>query len=214
MIYKNAKIWVCKYCDGEFFGRKTLYEHYKICSERKKLPKDSKGRIIGQFDRSAAAKKGVAVAKANGTFVTHKLSEETKKKISEGRKRCLKEGRGNHWINPSIKRSYAEEYFFDIFKDTKCESNLWVGHYCLDFAWPSKKIYIEVDGEQHYTPEGIQHDEERTDFLLEKGWKLLKRIRWSEFKKLSYNEKHAIIVELLSDIAATGETGLTQNQLH
>ncbi len=39
------------------------------------------------------------------------------------------------------------------------------GSYILDFYCPKKKIGIEVDGSQHYTEEGIEHDRIRTEIL-------------------------------------------------
>ena len=62
------------------------------------------------------------------------------------------------------------------------------------------KVYIEVDGEQHYTKKGIEHDKNRTEFLIENGWRLLKRIRWSEFQKLSKIERENEIYRLLQTI--------------
>ena len=43
---KNSKEWKCLYCNESFETRKLLFAHNKICLERKKLPKDSAGRII------------------------------------------------------------------------------------------------------------------------------------------------------------------------
>ncbi len=125
----------------------------------------------------------------------HKTSDETKKKLSEA---AIKNLSGTHcnWLNK--RKSYAEEYFETIFTDA--ESQYQVGRYTLDFAWTKSKTYIEVDGEQHYTKEGIEHDKIRTEFLIEKGWRLLKRIRWSEFQKLSKIERENEIYRLLQTI--------------
>jgi very-short-patch-repair endonuclease len=95
--------------------------------------------------------------------------------------------------------SYAERYFSKIFRGA--QHNLHVNRYFLDFAWPATKVYIEIDGEQHYTPLGIAHDIERTRILQECGWTLIKRIRWSEFQALLHHEKRAFISLLLQEIA-------------
>ena len=125
----------------------------------------------------------------------HKTSDETRKKLSDV---AIKNLSGTHcnWLNK--RKSYAEEYFETIFTDD--ESQYQVGRYTLDFAWTKSKTYIEVDGEQHYTKEGIEHDKIRTEFLIEKGWRLLKRIRWSEFQKLSKIERENEIYRLLQTI--------------
>lgn len=50
--------------------------------------------------------------------------------------------------------------------------------YSLDFAWPTKKLYIEIDGGQHkYTEE---YDNIRDNALKENGWIGL-RIPWLYF---------------------------------
>lgn len=125
----------------------------------------------------------------------HKTSDETKKKLSDA---AIKNLSGTHcnWLNK--RKSYAEEYFETIFTDAETQHQ--VGRYTLDFAWTKSKIYVEVDGEQHYTKEGLEHDKIRTEFLIEKGWRLLKRIRWSEFQKLSKIERENEINRLLQTI--------------
>src|SRR3954466_2782636 len=40
-----------------------------------------------------------------------------------------------------------------------------VGNYVLDFYCPSEKLAIELDGEGHYSTEGIEHDEKRRLFI-------------------------------------------------
>lgn len=42
---------------------------------------------------------------------------------------------------------------------------------------------------------GIQHDIKRTDFLKTLGWNGM-RIRWAEYKKLSYDDKHKIVIQI------------------
>ena len=40
-----------------------------------------------------------------------------------------------------------------------------VGKYVLDFYCPSERLAIELDGEQHFTDEGMEYDQDRTDYL-------------------------------------------------
>lgn len=124
--------WICKYCNNEFKTRKLLFEHYKECDEKAKLPKDSLGRVISEEQR-------IALQIASHLHKGHKHTTESKKKISEGRLKALREGRGNHWICPHIKRSYAEQYFYDAFQNAKLEfkSNVWLCRTILRrfFSW-------------------------------------------------------------------------------
>ena len=40
-----------------------------------------------------------------------------------------------------------------------------VDHFILDFYCPSEKLAIELDGENHFTVEGMRYDEKRTKYL-------------------------------------------------
>ncbi len=48
------------------------------------------------------------------------------------------------------------------------------GWYILDFYCPEKKLVIEVDGAQHYTPEGREYDAIRTAYLESCGLKVVR----------------------------------------
>jgi very-short-patch-repair endonuclease len=40
-----------------------------------------------------------------------------------------------------------------------------IGHYIVDFYCPSERLIIELDGQHHFTPEGIIQDQERDNHL-------------------------------------------------
>ena len=42
-----------------------------------------------------------------------------------------------------------------------------IGHYVADFYCSKAKLVVELDGSQHYTPEGAYHDEVRTEKMAE-----------------------------------------------
>jgi len=48
------------------------------------------------------------------------------------------------------------------------------GNYILDFYCASAKLAIELDGSQHYEPEGQQYDNQRTAFLNSIGIEVLR----------------------------------------
>jgi very-short-patch-repair endonuclease len=54
-----------------------------------------------------------------------------------------------------------------------------IGRFSIDFAWPTKKIAIEIDGEQHDRPVQKARDLQKDQLLMREGWVLL-RIRWVE----------------------------------
>jgi hypothetical protein len=47
-------------------------------------------------------------------------------------------------------------------------------NYKLDFAWPEKKLGLEVDGNSHRTTKGQERDRKKTEKLSELGWKVLR----------------------------------------
>lgn len=112
------------------------------------------------------------------------LSDEHKQSISNGMIKAHAEGKAwnigkSRWNN---KQSYPENFFTKVieneFDDKNYENEYPVGIYSIDFAWPEKKLAIEIDGEQHKRFKEISERDKRKDELLEsKGWKIL-RIDW------------------------------------
>lgn len=128
----------------------------------------------------------------------HEMTEDVRKRISDTQKKNYI-GRSRYATAREHRCSYAESYFAERFTDAV--KQLHVDRYFLDFAWPDIKIYIEVDGEQHYVDRRIvEHDKVRTQRLHELGWRLLTRIRWSEFQKLEQTEKENLVFRLLQTI--------------
>ena len=99
-------------------------------------------------------------------------------------------------LNHSSKESFPEKYFRKIFENEfpKFVQNKYVEGYFLDFAFEDLKLYIEIDGEQHYTDRRIiEHDKRRTDVLNKTKWKCVCRIRWSKYQKLTHEQKRRFI---------------------
>ncbi len=49
-----------------------------------------------------------------------------------------------------------------------------IGDYIVDFICRKKNLIVELDGGQHNTPEAIEYDKIRTDFLKSKGYLVLR----------------------------------------
>ena len=49
-----------------------------------------------------------------------------------------------------------------------------IGNYIVDFSCPTKKIAIEIDGGYHDQPEQKEYDEKRSEWLISKGWKIIR----------------------------------------
>lgn len=59
-----------------------------------------------------------------------------------------------------------------------------VGRYILDFYCPQSKLCIELDGDQHYTPEGQRYDRRRSKFLASLGIRVIRFENEDVFNKL------------------------------
>ena len=49
-----------------------------------------------------------------------------------------------------------------------------IGSFIVDFYCASAKLVIELDGSQHYEPQGIAYDSERSAFLTSLGLEVLR----------------------------------------
>lgn len=179
---------ICIHCLREFGRKSSLSNHQKRCKDNpnrvplrvvwnKGLTNDSDVRVKNNSDRIGLALKGKP---------GHIPSDKTRKQVSESMKNAHKEGRAHNigssrWNNEP---SYPEKFFMGVieneFSDKNYVREFPFNRFSLDFAWVSKKICIEIDGEQHYRFEDYQERDRRKDAeLVDAGWKVL-RIRWKE----------------------------------
>ena len=216
--YKAHNNWEC-HCGKVFRTRCLLQEHRQECE----LCKNSKGVTIAkktyidfkcEFCRlerkttKEAATNHLKHCKENPNRIepTHHKhrSEESKKKISEARKKYLNEhpDKVPFKLNHSSKESYPEKYFREWLQKENIfsEKEYSVERYSLDFAWPEKGIYLEIDGGQHTLNWMKDHDKERTDFLTEKGWVCIARVFWPHFCSFNNDEKIRFLKNLKNTI--------------
>lgn len=142
------------------------------------------------------------------SFLGKTQSEETKKKISESRKKYLLEHpeKVPYKLNHSSKQSFPEKFFETVFINNGIvfEKEFYANGYWLDFCF-NKAFYVEIDGEQHYLDKRIvEHDKIRTMRLAESGFKCIERVRWSEFQKLDKDSQKEYISTLIDKIKKVG----------
>lgn len=192
--YKLNKnhIWICSICNENFETRKLLQKH------RKENHINDKNLIIRTLaDRSCqfcgyktkykcSLTLHEKYCKLNPNRIEcerHPFSEEAKQKLSKIQKERAAKGLNHGWMAcHSSKKSYPEEFFTKVieneFNDKNYEYNLLFYQYRLDFAWPQKKLCIEIDGSQHQRDEKQKQSDIKKDIkLYENGWKVL-RIKW------------------------------------
>lgn len=135
-----------------------------------------------------------------------KVSEETRKKISESLKRAFSENRAHGWANTKQNKtgmSYPEIWFQDMLKtnnfDLNYEYNMQFFKYKLDFAWPDKRLCIEIDGSQHYTiKERAESDKCKDELLKRFGWKVL-RLKWG-YVRANTKETIELVKNFLNNV--------------
>lgn len=128
----------------------------------------------------------------------HNVSEETRKKISEFRKKYLKENPDKHpWRNNNKFKSKPCEKIKDWLKSKEINFiGEYVNHgvkdknYSIDIAFPDKMIGIEINGNQHYNNDGTlkPYYREREKLLIKTGWKIY-QIHYSLCYKIEEFEK-------------------------
>lgn len=203
---KNAyNNWKCESCGEVFRTRRLLERHRKDChgsynpSQRQLNTKKTYCcKFCGK--EWVTTKSGLGIhekyCKLNPNadhHEGHSWSEEDRKRISDGMKKAFKEGRATGWHKRKTgTQSYPEKWFESVieneFSDKNYESEFHVGKYRLDFAWPEKMRYIEIDGSQHDLEERSKSDLKKDEFCKNQGWSCL-RLKW---KYIWQNSKEAI----------------------
>lgn len=205
-LHKIRSTNICPFCERVFTTNSGCGIHIIYCLQNpdriisgkkgsipwnKGLTKETDERVAMRAIKDSNSKRGKP---------GHKHSQETKLKISERRKEYL----NNHpdkipfKLNHSSKESYPEKYFRKWLKKINLldKQEFQVSRYTLDFAWPDRKIYLEIDGNQHKLDWMVEHDRVRTEFLSELGWCCVQRVDWEQYQKLNKREKHNYLMDL------------------
>jgi very-short-patch-repair endonuclease len=76
-----------------------------------------------------------------------------------------------------------------------------IGRYVVDFVCHHAKLIVEIDGDSHFTSEGLKSDEIRTRFLVTEGFRVL---RFTNADVMTASE--GVYLELLRALDASGIT--------
>lgn len=205
-------MFICKYCKSERKNNRALHNHERRCANNAdRISSSGMSGMLGkkgtnQFTK--AAKLGLPIPVSSrkgklGALVEFHHSEETKKILSERRKEYLKlnPDKVPYLLNHSSKTSYPELYFINCFNHlSNVVAQYHISTYHVDFANVTDKLYLEIDGDQHYLDQKmVLHDQKRTKTLNELGWSGI-RIRWSEFQKRSDEDKQEYVQQIISEM--------------
>ena len=220
----------CKFCGKECKNKNSLIQHEVRCKSNPNgimALSHSEKWLNAMHNRRGHGSNQYTKAKELG-LPKPELSEETKRKLSEKfsgdnnpakredvKKRISEKQKENYKGRSrfNIDRSqepYSEKYFREWLEKENIEykKNFHVDRFFLDFAFPDKKLYFEVNGEQHYRKmyngrDYHERDKERADILTNLGWVCLDTIRWSEFMSKTTLEKSRILEDLKIAIGTT-----------
>ena len=205
-VRRKHKDWICTICGEVFQTRDEMKIHRKNVHHWKKGMAWNKGLTDKSDDRVRKQhenlKKSYSSNRISPWNKGKNTSDEVRLKISKSRKRYLisHPDKVPYVLNHSSNESFPEKFFRTAFENEKFPQFIqdkYVQGYFLDFAFPEKHLYVEVDGEQHYLDKRIvEHDKVRTQVLNTTEWRCVCRIRWSKFQKLSDEYKHRFILGL------------------
>lgn len=212
----------CQYCGRQCKNLNSLKTHEVRCKNNSNriISKGNSGVTKGHKSWNKGLTKDTDIRIYNASIkISNILSGRKKRHLTESEKKNLSEKRNQYLINNGLNRwsnykdeSYAEQYFASVFPE-RFVRQYHILSYLIDFADVDNKIAYEIDGEQHYNmQERIDSDIKRDNLLLEKGWKTI-RIRWSEYCKLSCNERSNFIEDLLG-YKISGELDIKDYKIH
>ena len=204
--------YICKYCGKKCKNQKSLRSHERLCRSNPNRQESSfvqynktKGDVwnkgLTKETNDSLRKQGESISKhwqrVGSPNKGKRMSDEQKSKISQSRKKYLEEHPDQipYLLNHSSAVSYPEQYFIELFGRESIDLlyHKQVGLYQLDFYNDKFKVYVEIDGEQHYQPRALERDKRREEKLKSRGWNLICRIRWSEWKLMDKQQQDEII---------------------
>lgn len=180
--------WTCKYCGEIFSSRRLMFDHFKNCQEKLKLPLDSLGRVVNLESKKRSGKtQHELYLKGELTRNPHRWTPEERLKMSES------------WV----KRVGINRVSFNkkacIYIDFLNAKNNWhlqhalnggekqVGPYFLDGYDAELNIAFEYDEKYHHKQMQLEHDKVKADYVINKL--NCKLYRYDEDKDLLYEYK-------------------------
>lgn len=208
----------CRFCNIGM-NKKSLTRHEILCdknpnldfvneyhaSGKRQINQYVKAKMLGEEPPKLSDE---SIERFRNASLNKKHSKETKLKISECRKKYLKENPDKHpWKNKNKQISGPCEYLKDILKSKNIEfieehSPLIERHFSIDIAFPDNKVGIEVNGNQHYNSDKTlaPYYQIRNDLISAEGWTLYE-IHYSKVFDMSFVEELLEKIKLKESIS-------------
>lgn len=173
--------WICKDCNECFETKAKLYEHRNEVHNIKTRDRSN----VCEFCKEkyeGTKREHLKICSKRRHAENFKWSEEEKKQIGQRQSEWLKNNPDKHYWKtnqPSKPCEHLKTLLRNkniTFDEEYTDSN-WKHSYSLDIAFVSKKIAIEVNGNQHYKEgqyfqggELKEYYQNRHDYLISEGW--------------------------------------------
>lgn len=201
---ERCRDWTSR-CGLTFSCRRNLRDHQRNCVDCKCLIKTNnqytKAKELGLEKPKCSELTKEKISQAIRGDKNPSKRQEVREKISASMKKAHSEGRAHNIgkCRRNNEPSYPEKWFmkvlkneFGLEKDKDYRMELPFHRFSLDFAWPDKKICIEIDGEQHERfQEQKNRDIEKDRLLKEEGWLEIRK-SWKEI----FNNPKSFIEEV------------------
>lgn len=178
----------CIFCNLEFKTVRSTHFHERYCKNNpnRKIKPNCVSWNKGQTKETNASLKHASevmrdkYARGELKPVEYHHTAETKKKLSEKRKKYLAEHPEAHNWKYSSKfiskpceyvKHFLKEQNISFVEEYKALENY---NYSIDIAFPDLKVGIEINGDQHYNRDGslAEYYQIRHNRLEEAGWKI------------------------------------------
>ena len=196
---KPKYVWKCKYCNNNitFESRRQLERHVKEAHKS-----DNTIKCLQQKITNSCPFCNLIISSTISGFKNHinmcpknpnrKLPDLNKCKSEEFRRNASERMKERHRLGiaatfqnrKNVPHSYPENWLIDVLKNNfnqieniDYETERPFYKFFLDFAWPEKRLCIELDGELHRYEKQQNNDKEKDRLLKEDGWKEL-RLKW------------------------------------
>ena len=158
----------CKYCGKEFFVFRNRVDEAKFCSMKCRDSMTERATIVCAY---CGKEKTMLVSRIRSEHTCCSNRCANLFRLENGGlvgKMIQKRGAGIRTKSEAL----VENVLIDL--GIAYEFEFGIGRYSADFALPELSIVLECDGWGHETAIAKKHDQERDQYLREKGWRVVR----------------------------------------
>ena len=190
--------WKCPYCPAVLESRRKFYEHTHD-NHTSNCKQDYTCKHCGNVFNTTHS--GIVNhelrCKQNPLKLKCNLGSRAFTQTPEFRLQCSERMKTRHKLGiaptfhsrTEVKHSYPETWVIGLLsnkygwtENIEYKTELQFHRYFLDFAWPDKRLCMEIDGDLHRYEARKKIDAEKDALLRKEGWRVL-RVKWGYILK-------------------------------